>query len=374
MGLSFWLAAWAGQAATNATLWHEPGVDYYCDANPRIPLAVHVVKIDRAQKDLEFHTTLGGKDQIGMAVLSEQVKFIKPELGQPVAAINGDYFYVDAPFAGDPMNLQILRGGELVSAPGVDRVFFYLDAKGEPHITNAVSGFSVTWPDGKSTPVALNETPATTEQAVLYTTAAGATTRIEGIELTLVSSGQGPWLPLRIGQTLAAKVRQVNKRGYSRLTPESMVLSLSPKTVNQFPPLVPGMELKISTKTTPDLTGAIMAVGGGPGLVRGGKARDARDFHGFQVRNPRSALGWNDKYYYFVQVDGRQPRYSMGMTLEELAEYFVKLKCDYAINLDGGGSCTTWVGGKIVNSPSQRGRERPSANALVLVRKNKASR
>ncbi len=79
-------------------------------------------------------------------------------------------------------------------------------------------------------------------------------------------------------------------------------------------------------------------------------------------------MGWNDKYFYLVQVDGRQPRYSMGMTLPELAEYFLKLNCEYAINLDGGGSCTTWLSGRIVNSPSQ-GRERPSANALVLVRK-----
>ena len=36
----------------------------------------------------------------------------------------------------------------------------------------------------------------------------------------------------------------------------------------------------------------------------------------------------------------------------------------------GGGSCTTWVAGKIVNNPSQ-GRERPTANALVVVRRNK---
>lgn len=114
-----------------------------------------------------------------------------------------------------------------------------------------------------------------------------------------------------------------------------------------------------------------MAIGGGPTLVRGGKARDAHEFQGFQMREPRTAMGWSEKYYYFVQADGRQPRYSMGMSLEELASYFVKLGCDHAINLDGGGSCTTWVGGKIVNSPAQRGRERPSANALVVLRKPK---
>ncbi len=59
------------------------------------------------------------------------------------------------------------------------------------------------------------------------------------------------------------------------------------------------------------------------------------------------------------------------MTLNELSGYLLKLGCEEALNLDGGGSCTTWIAGKTVNSPSE-GRERPSANALVLVRKKKA--
>jgi hypothetical protein len=366
-----WLGPWAVLAVPNATGWQEqgPGLAYYCDSNPRLPLVIHVVRIDRAQKDLELYTTLGGNDQVGMAVLSEQVKFINPQIGRVVAAINGDYFHVERPFVGHPMSLQILRGGELVSAPGDERAFFYLDAKGEPHLTNAVDAFTVTWPNGKFIPIGLNQSPDT-GQTVLYTTAAGPNTRVEGIDLILESTGKGPWLPLRVGQTLSAKVRQVNKQGYSKIAPDTMVLSLSPRSLKQFPPLVVGMELKISTATVPDLSGATLAIGGGPTLVRGGKARNPRDFESYEWRHPRSAMGWSSKYYYFVQADGRQPRYSMGISLPDLADYFVKLGCDYAINLDGGGSCTTWVSGKTVNSPSQRGSERASANALVVVRRN----
>lgn len=373
IAMGLWIVPWTSQAIASEPVWRDegPGLAYYCDSNPRIPLAVHVVRIDRSQKDLEFHTTLGGENQIGMAVLSDQVRYIRPALGQPVAAINGDFYYQYPPFVGDPMNLQIIRGGELVSAPGVDRAFFYLDAKGEPHLNSAVAAFAVIWPNGKTTPIGLNETPETPNNAVLYTTAAGPSTRLEGVELTLERNGQAPWLPLRIGQALSAKVRTINKQGYSKIPVDCMVLSLSPKTLNQIPPLTPGMELKISTATTPDLSGAILAIGGGPSLVHGGKARPAGDLPGYQMRHPRTAMGWNDKYYYFVQADGRQPRYSMGMTLAELADYFVKLKCDYAINLDGGGSCTTWLAGNIVNRPAQ-GRERPSANALVVVRKSKS--
>jgi hypothetical protein len=365
-------AACIASAATNEIIWQEQGVCYYREINARIPLAVHVVRIDRTQKDLEFHTTLGGKGQFGMDTLSEQVKFIKPEVGQPVAAINGDYFYRNDPLLGDPRNLQILRGGELVSGPGVDRAFFYLDARGEPHLTNALSAFKVIWPDGKTTPIGLNESPTASGQAVLYTSAAGQSTRRQAVDLILERNGTNSWLPLQIGRTLHARVREVNSKGFTRIRPDCMVLSLDPRTASQIPTLAPGVELKISITTRPDLSDAVLAIGGGPTLVRGGKARDESEFIGQQLemRNPRSAMGWNEKYYYFVQADGRQPRYSMGMSLEELANYFVKLGCDYAINLDGGGSCTTWVAGNVVNSPSQ-GQERPSANALVLVRKRK---
>jgi exopolysaccharide biosynthesis protein len=46
----------------------------------------------------------------------------------------------------------------------------------------------------------------------------------------------------------------------------------------------------------------------------------------------------------------------------------VKLGCENAINLDGGGSATLWVSGNVMNSPSE-GQERPGANALVVLQK-----
>ena len=66
-----------------------------------------------------------------------------------------------------------------------------------------------------------------------------------------------------------------------------------------------------------------------------------------------------------VTVDGRQPGYSEGMTLTEFARLFLALGCTDAMNLDGGGSTTMVVRGKIVNSPSD-GRERKVGSALAL--------
>jgi len=58
----------------------------------------------------------------------------------------------------------------------------------------------------------------------------------------------------------------------------------------------------------------------------------------------------------------------MGMNLEELANLMKDLGCTDAMNLDGGGSSTFWLDGKVMNSPSDK-HERTVANALVIVRK-----
>jgi exopolysaccharide biosynthesis protein len=108
-------------------------------------------------------------------------------------------------------------------------------------------------------------------------------------------------------------------------------------------------------------------MGGGPALVRNGKPME---WHNTQLRHPRTAIGWNSRYFYMVEVDGRQHGLSVGMTYPELADYMAKLGCDEALNLDGGGSATFWLYGQVVNSPSE-GHERETANGLTVVRKNK---
>jgi exopolysaccharide biosynthesis protein len=91
---------------------------------------------------------------------------------------------------------------------------------------------------------------------------------------------------------------------------------------------------------------------------------------GSQGRAPRTAIGWNKDSIYLVVVDGRQRSLSVGMSLPELADYMAHLGCEEAMNLDGGGSTTFWIYGSVQNSPSE-GKERPAANALLLMRQDK---
>jgi exopolysaccharide biosynthesis protein len=84
-------------------------------------------------------------------------------------------------------------------------------------------------------------------------------------------------------------------------------------------------------------------------------------------RHPRTAAGLRgDGTLLLVTVDGRQPELSVGMTIDELASLMRELGADTALNLDGGGSTTMVVAGKLVNSPSDAGGERPVSDALLV--------
>ena len=345
---------------------HNGGWSYHHDEVPEVPWSIHIFKFELGRRDLELCTTLGRGNTFGMATVSQQLKTLPPELGQPLAAVNGDFYNNHEDYPGDPRDLQI-HLGELVSSPA-GHSCFWIDPTGVPRMTNVFSRFQITWPDGRNTAFGLNE-ERPTDGAVLYTSALGTSTRTSGgTELILESATNSPWLPLRIGQTYHGRVREIRNRGDAPLSTNTLVLSLGPGLAPRLPKVNPGTVLEIATTTTPDLTGVTTAIGGGPTLVRNGKAQA---WTGFQMRHPRTALGWNKDYIFMVEVDGRQSKLSVGMTFPELAEYLVKLGCEEAMNLDGGGSATLWVCGNVMNSPSE-GEERPGANTLVVIQKKSA--
>lgn len=115
-------------------------------------------------------------------------------------------------------------------------------------------------------------------------------------------------------------------------------------------------------------------VGGFPVLLRGGEvppelATEPRPSFGEQ-RHPRTAVGWRaGGPVLLVTVDGRQAPYSDGMTLAELAGLMRRLGATEALNLDGGGSTTMVLRGRVVNRTSDASGERPVGNALVVVQK-----
>ena len=124
----------------------------------------------------------------------------------------------------------------------------------------------------------------------------------------------------------------------------------------------------------------IEAVGGQPVLLRDSAivgAVDSVNNAAFRALNPRTAIAYgnNGRRLMIAVIDGRQPNYSMGMSLRDMANLFRALGATDAINLDGGGSSAMAIndprapnGHRLANHPSDSVGERPVANALAVLR------
>ena len=339
----------------------DRGYSYSRDVVTEIPWSIHVFKWARTHRELVLTTTLGGSNHLGMSTVSEQLARLDPELGQPIAAVNGDFYTNEPQAPGDPRDVQIHQG-ELVSAPA-GHACFWLDSAGQPQSTNVVSRFACVLPDGTRRSMGLNEQRAA-DAVVLYTPRMGSSTRTQGgLELLVEPIGPDAGRPLRVESILSVRVNGVRRSGDTPIPADGWVLSLGPGVASKTAGLSEGALIRLETRTSPALAGVQMAIGGGPTLVRNGRAKE---WSGILMRHPRTAIGWNKDAFFLVEVDGRQSQLSVGMTFPELAGYMLKLGCEEAMNLDGGGSATLWVRGNVMNSPSE-GRERPGANSIVVL-------
>ncbi len=81
-------------------------------------------------------------------------------------------------------------------------------------------------------------------------------------------------------------------------------------------------------------------------------------------REPRTAIGMiAPLHYVMLIIDGRQPGYSEGVSLQTLQQLFLDLGAQTAINLDGGGSTELWFQGEILNQPAG-GHERKLSDCI----------
>jgi len=137
-----------------------------------------------------------------------------------------------------------------------------------------------------------------------------------------------------------------------------------------------GDTIKIVNEFSPKIRNLKSLVGGWPVLVKDGQNMIRRNpsLEGVtekfsENRHPRSGIGFSaDKNtFYMITVDGRQQS-SKGMTLLEFANLMVTEGIYYGLNLDGGGSTTMAINGKVVNNPSDATGERLVGNSLLIIR------
>lgn len=109
----------------------------------------------------------------------------------------------------------------------------------------------------------------------------------------------------------------------------------------------------------------------GPALVKDGQALPfSPDFDLISTRptrlESRTAIGQiGPLHYIIIVVDGRQEGYSIGVSLQDLQQLFLKYGAKTALNLDGGGSSELWFQGEIINRPAG-GKERQVSDIICF--------
>ena len=149
-----------------------------------------------------------------------------------------------------------------------------------------------------------------------------------------------------------------------RLLFDRVSVALSPKGKVEY-------RTRLGTSTK-DWARAGHAVGGAGLLLL-----DGRELHewgdeqlsaGFDTtRHPRTMIGVDAQdAIWLVTIDGRQPQLSLGMSFVELQRLARTLGLTSALNLDGGGSTTMVVKGRVVNHPSDETGPRKVSDAVLV--------
>jgi hypothetical protein len=371
------------EAATSAATGCEPeyrpvviGLDYAhiqtTNQNSGEPWSIHIARMDRAQKDLGIAETLAHHQIFGTAPVSAIARAFPKEQGEPLAAINAGFcIRTKDPYQGAPRGIgkgadsaMVIVEGEVIGAPS--KYSFWVNEDRSLHFGTFDSRFTASLPDGVTIPIGLN-TECKPEGVMLYTHILGPSTRATNRLEVVLEDPSKTKLSWHIGESSVMRVKEINPSGNTPLTPATAVLSFGGKMAGKAGSLRPGDKIKVELKTAPELTHVVTACHAIFPIVKSGKALETFDTSGAMLhRNPRTAIGFNSKYFFMVVVDGRQKEISMGMNARELAQFMAQLGCDEAMNLDGGGSSTFWLQGKTRNSVPG-GKERDRADALVIV-------
>jgi hypothetical protein len=290
-----------------------------------------------------------------------------------IGAINGGFFSFET---GWPIHNQLVNGKPVLGIPTLKSSFVFTEDRKVfiDRFNFAGKIFSKT---GSSLTINESNTNRAAGKTYLYSSFRGGATGtdVNGTEVALQIITQ----PLATNDTLIAVVTQKGT-GNLGIPSQGFVVSGgtgSPSTflssniaVNDTVKLY----LAYNSGSTAQAKRLTQLISGNGHLIKNGVAYPTlgdydQSGSGFNdVRHPRTFAGINadTTKIYLCTVDGRQAS-SLGMTFTEMANFLVAIGVKNAFNLDGGGSTTMVVRGKVVNDPSDPGGERSVANTLQVI-------
>jgi len=354
-----------------ATSVVEPGVKHMTILKDG-PYAIDVLVVDLRAKNLQVESYR----PTGLVKTSEQVRRNDREDHNVVAAINADFFSFTS---GWPVDNQIMNG-QFVFATSTQRSHLAIDSDGRPFIDK----FSLSaWVKPKRGTVhridAVNDTHRA-NSIVLHTSFSDTATNFPGAGVTfLLSLAGSSW---SVGDTLKMAVTGNGVSDLMHIARDQAVLWIGsgPDVFQAQEDVKVGDTVLVFLGTEPPLRHLSTMVGGVGMIIANGKpvpdsinVKERTNITFLKARHPRTFVGFDrdSTRLFLCVVDGRQER-SIGMNFQEMADFLISIGVWNAVNLDGGGSTTMVIHGKIVNSPSDKTGERPVANTLQIIRLNSA--
>lgn len=339
-----------------------PGVEYgdYVLWTAQGPLRVHAVSVDLRDPSVRVGTALADERLISNG---ETVSSMAERTGA-VAGINGDYF--DIGQTDQPLNV-LVENGSLVRAP-MKRYALAVTAGKRVEFAEFSLAASVQLPGGATVALdGFNAWPPPENGVAFLTPAFGPVAPVPNLTLVRLESvaSQGETRTLRVVETADNTIEQ----------PPGYYLGIGLNAYGSVPVPNPGQTLIADTLLSPDGARIAAALGGGPLLVRDGAPYDDPDGPSggaFETLIPCSGAAVTaDGRLLLLEVDGRQPTRSVGLTRAQFAALMLAFGATQGMALDGGGSSTLVtrrLGDAVAterNSPSD-GSERPVADSLLV--------
>uniref|UniRef100_A0A832DEH0 Phosphodiester glycosidase family protein n=1 Tax=Ignavibacterium album TaxID=591197 RepID=A0A832DEH0_9BACT len=354
------------------------GVVHKRIVNQSDTLVINILKVDIKRPDLTIRA-VKANELLGTKETTSQM-FERYRLSgfNVIAAINADFFEADGEVVSNMIsNGEIVKAVKFSDSPFNEFTNSQLavDSDDNLFVDQIVYSGNIILPNGISEEIQRINSKPDSNSIILYNRFQGKITPdlpkewfVADFVLFPLSSTSDTLIYLTNGKTTFRNF-EVPKEG--------LILSANNKYGHYLDREIQvGDTIKIVNEFSPKIKNLKSLIGGWPVLVKDGQNMIRRNpsIEGVTEkfsdnRHPRSGIGFseNKKTFYMITVDGRQQS-SRGMTLLEFANLMITEGVYYGLNLDGGGSTTMVINGKVVNSPSDATGERLVGNSLLIIR------
>ncbi len=361
-----WSFSWS--CAQENTEEIAPGVVYHKIHLPEGPWRIHVVEVELPRAWAAGIRVRTAKKQ--------EARKTSSLAEDALAAINGDFLFPGQ--ASQPAGLYI-QSGDLIHLPQ-RRSAFAITETGQPLIAVYKMELGLLTAAGERLHIAgFNREPALGELSVFNDRAQAEGDSLQAAAGFLLQRLSGTSIA---NDTISFRVQQIRREAWPLSLEGDRWLLAAGAEYAATEQIALGDMVRLYCRLAPAQARLMEAISGGPRILRNGgvsieveQERLSRSFA--DKRHPRTAIGYSqdEEVLFMIAVDGRQPGYSVGMSLRELAEFMstrlaefsrAKVNAYQGLNLDGGGSTTMVVNKQVVNKPSDPTGERPVVNALLV--------